>query len=96
MKNINKFITEAIKGWAFYNDPVDTSGQSLDALNNKEAKWLFINTEGEEIIPVTEKDLKSWEDDLGQSYILPACKKLKIGESFDADGGISIYVRIKK
>jgi hypothetical protein len=28
--------------------------------------------------------------------ILKECQKLKIGESYDADGGISIYVRIKK
>ena len=62
----------------------------------KNAKWLLINTETEMISAVTEKDVDSFKDDFDDNEIGPALKKLKIGESYDADGGINIYVRIKK
>jgi len=97
MKNIKEFIIENKNGWSFVSSSWDNNdGESLNGLNKKDAKWLFINTESEILMPVTEKDLKEWSEDNGNDELEKAVKALKIGESYDADGGISIYVRIKK
>ena len=48
------------------------------------------------ISPYTEADLKQATKDLeDDDTIEKEVKKLKIGESYDSDGGINIYVRIK-
>lgn len=95
MKDIKNYITESSKGWEYLESITDTTGINLPGLDNKAAKWLLINTETETISAVTEKDLDSFKDDFGDDVTGPKVKKLKIGESFDADGGINIYIRIK-
>ena len=97
MKDIKKFINENKKGWSFVSSTWDNSGgESLSGLNRKDVKWLFISTETEILMPVTEKDLEGWSEDFGDDTLEKEVKALKIGDSYDADGGISIYVRIKK
>lgn len=99
MKDIKDFINESNKGWEFFPNVTDQgmSGITLPGLSNKNIKWLLINPQSEIISGVTERDLASWtEDDDSFEYAEKAIKALKIGESFDADGGINIYIRIKK
>lgn len=91
MKDIKKFINE---DWEFQSHLQDTTSEELNIPEN--AKWLLINTEGEMISAVTEKDLDSFTKDFDDEETGPAVKKLKIGETYDADGGINIYIRIKK
>lgn len=92
MKSIKKFIQE---GWEYLDNINSTSSTEIDIPN--QAKWLLINTETETISAITEKDLKSFTEDYGDDgYVENGCKKLKIGDSFDSDGGINIYIRIKK
>ena len=99
MKNIKSFIAEAAsKGWKFFANITDpsTNGVNLPNLDNKDIKWLLINTENQTISGVTEKDLKQWSEDFdGFEEGEKAVKALKIGDSYDADGGINIYIRIK-
>ena len=99
MKDIKNFITEDNGGWVYTQDIMENQPKdiSLPRLDKPENKWLFINTQGEMIAPVSEADLKEWADEMEEGDdILKECQKLKIGEAYDADGGISIYVRIKK
>lgn len=92
MKDIKTKINE---GWEFTSHLSDTMGEELDI--PKSAKWLLINTEGEMISAVTPKDLNSFISDFdADPEDITKIKKLKIGESYDADGGINIYIRIKK
>lgn len=91
MKTLKDRITE---GWEFTSHLHDTDSDELNI--PEKAKWLLINTEGEMITAITEKDLDSFKDDFDDEETGLAIKKLKIGESYDADGGINIYVRIKK
>lgn len=92
MKDIKTKINE---GWEFTSHLSDTMGEELDI--PKSAKWLLINTEGEMISAVTAKDLNSFISDFdADPEDIAKIKKLKIGESYDADGGINIYIRIKK
>jgi acyl-ACP thioesterase len=91
MKHIGNFIDES---WEFQSNIHDTTGDVINI--PKAAKWLLINTETEIISAITEKDLDSFKDDFDDEETGPAVKKLKIGESYDADGGINIYLRIKK
>ena len=95
MKNIEKFLTESKHDWSYQSDIFGYDDIKLPNLGNDENKWLFINTEGEMIAPISESDLENFADDMEDDTILKECKKLKIGESYDADGGISIYIRIK-
>ena len=48
------------------------------------------------ISAITENDLDSFKYDFDDDVTGPKVKKLKIGDSYDADGGINIYIRIKK
>ena len=91
MKDIINKINE---NWEFQSNLKDTSSKEINV--PKDAKWLLINTEGEVISAVTENDIDSWKEDFDDEETGLAIKKLKIGESYDADGGINIYVRIKK
>ena len=98
MKNIKNYITESSKGWEYFKSVTDPSSLGIDlpGLDNKNAKWLLINTQDETISPYTEADLKQATKDLeDDDTIENEVKKLKIGESYDSDGGINIYVRIK-
>ena len=95
MKDIKSFITEGENGWEFIESSWDNSGEPLDALDISAVKWILVNTESEFIMAVTEKDLKSWSEDEGDDTLEKEVKKLKIGESYNADGGINIYLRIK-
>ena len=92
MKDIVNKINEA---WEYLDD-LRSSGEGIKLDIPKNAKWLLINTETETIFAVTEKDLDSFKDDFDDDITGPEVKKLKIGESYDADGGINIYIRIKK
>lgn len=91
MKDIISKINES---WE-YTDNLQ-SREDVEINVPEKAKWLLINTEGETITAVTEKELDSFKDDFDDDETAQAVKKLKIGESYDADGGINIYVRIKK
>jgi len=92
MKDI---IVKINEGWEFNKD-LRSSDKGVELDIPKGAKWLLINTEGETISAITKKDLDSFKDDFDDEETGPAVKKLKIGESYDADGGINIYIRIKK
>lgn len=91
MKDIISKINES---WEYTDNLQSREGVEINV--PEKAKWLLINTEGEIITAVTEKELDSFKDDFDDDEIAQAVKKLKIGESYDADGGINIYVRIKK
>lgn len=98
MKNIANYITESREGWVYFESVTDpsTAGINLPGLDKKEVKWILINTETESISGVTERDLKQWTEDFeGFDEGEKAVKALKVGESYDSDGGINIYVRIK-
>lgn len=98
MKNITNYITESRKGWEYFKSVTDPSTASIDlpGLDKKEVKWILINTETESISAVTERDLKQWTEDYeGFDEGEKAVKALKVGESYDSDGGINIYIRIK-
>ena len=91
MKDIISKINES---WEYTDNLQSREGVEINVPET--AKWLLINTEGETITAVTEKELDSFKDDFDDDETAQAVKKLKIGESYDADGGINIYVRIKK
>lgn len=91
MKDIISKITES---WEYADNLQSREGVEINV--PEKAKWLLINTEGEMITAVTEKELDSFKDDFDDDETAQVVKKLKIGESYDADGGINIYVRIKK
>ena len=109
MKDIISKINES---WEYTDNLQSREGVEINV--PEKAKWLLINTEGEMITAVTEKELDSmgedveslsdkykkeldsFKDDFDDDETAQAVKKLKIGESYDADGGINIYVRIKK
>lgn len=98
MKDIKTYINEGNKGWEYFSNVTSpsTSGIDLPGLDKKEVKWIIINTETESISAVTERDLKQWTEDYeGDDTGEKAVKALKVGESYDSDGGINIYVRIK-
>lgn len=97
MKNIKKYITESSKGWKYFKSVTDPSSLGIDlpGLDNKDAKWLLIHTQDEMITPYTESDLKQATKDLEDDSLEKSVKALKIGESYDSDNGINIYVRIK-
>ena len=98
MKTIKDFINESNKGWEFFASVTDPStvGIDLPGLENRAVKWLLINTETESISGVTTQDLEQWTKDFeGFDEGEKAVKALKVGESYDADGGINIYIRIK-
>jgi len=97
MKDINKYITESSKSWEYFKSVTDpsTAGINLPGLDNKDAKWLLIHMRDEMISPYTESDLKQATKDLEDDTLEKSLKALKIGESYDSDGGINIYVRIK-
>lgn len=90
MKDIISKIEES---WEFQSNLHDVEGDEINIPKN--AKWLLINTETEIISAITEKDLDSFADDFDDDVTGPEVKKLKIGQSYDADGGINIYIRIK-
>lgn len=92
MKDIVNKINE---NWEYIND-LRSSAEGVELDIPKNAKWLLINTETETISAVTEKDLDLFKDDFDDDVTGPEVKKLKIGESYDADGGINVYIRIKK
>lgn len=99
MKELNQYLSSKLikEDWEYMPSSYSGDGEPLSELNDKNVKWIFINTETEVIMPVTEKDLDNWAEDFGiGDEFTKAVKALKIGESYDADGGISIYVRIKK
>ena len=99
MKDIKQYITEGKDGWEFFDSATDTfgSGIELSGLENQKIKWILVNTDSEIIAGVTEHDLDSWaEDDEYFKDAAKAIKSLKIGDSYDADGGINIYLRIRK
>lgn len=99
MKDIKNFITESSNAWVYNQDIMENLPRDIDLpkLGDPDNKWLFINTEGEMIAPVSEDDLKSWADEMGEDdHVLKTCKALKIGEAYYDDDDISIYVRIKK
>ena len=58
MKDIKNYITESSKSWEYFTSVTDSSshGINLPGLDNKNAKWLLINTQGEMISPYTESD----------------------------------------
>lgn len=91
MKDIISKINE---NWEYTDNLQSREGVEINV--PEKAKWLLINTESEIITAVTEKELDSFKDDFDDDETAQAVKKLKIGESYDADGGINIYVRIKK
>lgn len=98
MKNLNTYLTESSKGWEFFANVTDpsTAGINLPGLENNDVKWLLINTETESISGVTARDLKQWTEDFeGFDEGEKAVKALKVGESYDSDGGINIYIRFK-
>ena len=98
MKDIKTYINEGNKGWEYFSDVTSPSTASIDlpGLDKKEVKWILIDTETESISAVTERDLKQCTEDFeGFDEGEKAVKALKIGESYDSDGGINIYVRIK-
>ena len=72
------------------------SGKILNTLGHQ-AKWIGIYTEGEEIEGVTEADVKEWEswDDVNGGE-LTELRDLKVGDYYDSDGGLHIYIRIRK
>ena len=97
MKNIKNYINESSKGWEYFKSVTDPSSLGIDlpGLDNKNVKWLYIDTQNEMISPYTEADLRQATKDLEDDTLENEVKKLKIGESYDSDGGINIYVRIK-
>lgn len=98
MKNIKNYINESSNAWEYFSSVTDPSsaGIKLPGLDNKDAKWLYINTESQMITPYTEDDLKQWTKDYeGDDTGEKAVKALKIGEIYNEDGGINLYVRIK-
>ena len=92
MKKLKDKINE---NWEYIDD-LRSSGKGVELDVPKNAKWLLINTETETISAVTENDLDSFKDDFDDDVTGSKVKKLKIGDSYDADGGINIYIRIKK
>lgn len=99
MKDIKQYITEGKDSWEYFESVTDPSGAGikLPGLEKNSIKWLLIDTETEMISGVTEYDLKQWTEDFeGWDEGEKAVKSLKVGESYDADGGINIYLRIKK
>ena len=105
MKNINEYLKsdnirldEATNEWVYYSSVTDpsTAGIKLPGISDNDVKWLLINTETESISCVTEDDLKQWTEDFEDNdWGEKEVKALKIGESYDSDGGINIYIRIK-
>lgn len=95
MKDINTYLTEGKSGWQFDRGTLKQSSLSLDELNDSDVKWIRINIESEVIIPVTKEDIKLWAEDDENDELEKSVNSLKVGETYDADGGINLYIRIK-
>jgi hypothetical protein len=97
MKNIKNYINESSNTWKYFSSVTDPSGAAikLSGLENKDAKWLYIDMNNQMITPYTEDDLKQWTKDYeGDDTGEKAIKALKIGEIYNADDN-NLYVRIK-
>ena len=67
----------------------------LKLLGSK-AKWIGIYTEGETIEGITEDDVKWWKDDFEDDEIINNMYDIELGDAWDSDGGLHIYIRIRK
>lgn len=97
MKNIKNYINESSNVWKYISSVSNSSnsGVKLPGLENKDAKWLYIDMNNQIITPYTEDDLKQWTEDYeGDDTGEKAVKSLKIGEIYNADDN-NLYVRIK-
>ena len=97
MKNIKNYINESSNVWKYISSVSNSSnsGVKLPGLENKDAKWLYIDMNNQIITPYTEDDLKQWTEDYeGDDTGEKAVKALKIGEIYNADDN-NLYLRIK-
>lgn len=62
-----------------------------EEFNDSDIKWVCISTEGFSVDGVTKQDFSDWED----NELETECRKLKLGDYYDSDGGLHIYIRIK-
>ena len=95
MKDINSYINESSNVWKYFSSVSDSShsGIKLSSLENKDAKWLYIDMNNQMITPYTEDDVKQATKDLEDNNLEEELHKLKIGNSYNYEG--NIYLRIK-
>ncbi len=95
MKDIKEFINESSNAWKYFSSVSNSSNSSikLSGLENKDAKWLYIDINNQMITPYTENDVKQATKDLEDNYLEEELRKLKIGDSYNDEG--NIYLRIK-
>jgi len=87
MKEITKYLTESHNQWDIDNEWAF----------NASTEFMWINTEGQSIGFMSEKQVKSFVDDFGEEEqgTVDDILALKVGEMYDSDAGINLYVRIK-
>ena len=85
MKSIINYLTET------RNDYLELSKEYP---YTKSAKYLWLNTEGDIYGFMTDKHIEAFGKDFDDEESVKEILGLKVGEVFDADGGINIYFRI--
>ena len=95
MKDIKNFINESNNSWTFYKSVYDptSKGLKLNGFDNTDVKWIYIDINNNSICPYTEDDVKQATKDLEDDYLEEELYKLKVGDSYNAEG--NIYLRIK-
>ena len=68
----------------------------IGSLNSTETKWVGIFTEVCEIMGVTERNVKEWAEDEDNEEFYNKMHNLNIGDVYDSDGGLHIYIRIRE
>lgn len=92
MKNTVESILDINEGKNSWNIVNGASGRVLSTVGFDQ--YLWINLESQEIGSFSEKRIESFASDFGDEHIANELKKLKVGEVYDADGGINIYIKL--
>lgn len=90
MRTINNFINESNNDQWIINTSVNGAKQAKVDFNNSEMLWF--NLDSQVMAPMSNDDIRYLEHE--DQDLANAIEGLKVGESYDADGGINIYMRI--
>jgi len=103
INTLNKLIDRCFKGKFSLDFIGELINLKENIINKKilktlgpDVKWVGIYTEGETIESVTEDDIKSWEDDFEDEEIINNMYDIELGDAWDSDGGLHIYIRIRE
>lgn len=90
MRTINEYMNESNNDqWTILTSMNGIKQAKVD-LNNSEMLWF--NLDSQMMAPISSDDIRYLEHE--DKDLADIIRSLKVGESYDADGGINIYMRI--